>query len=278
MKRMACVACLAVLALPISAAAEDLAAVQKKITDAWAGTKSVSAKVTKKLEQVMPNGNRIRSEGTGTYEMLRDGDKVKFRMETSLDTAVRIKGSESDMKVPSGATTVIDDGEYIYSLQSPMGKPNASREKSQGAAKRELATSDRKSMFETLARENELKVVTDDRVSGVDCYRIEATAKGPRSAGQASKSVYAFAKDSGMLMQVRNYDDKGEDIGHETYSDVKINEKLDPQRFVFKAPEGVTVKDRGPGVPPGQRPAGPPKPPASGPAAPAPPTTAPAKP
>src|SRR5262245_47442120 len=175
MKRVACVAWLAALALPLSAAAEDLAAVQKKITDAWAGTKSVSAKVTKKVEQTMPNGNRMRVEGTGTYELLRDGGKLKFRMETSADTAVKIKDNENDFKLSSNAR-IIDHGEYLYNMQTQMGKPNASREKSE-TAKHEPAASERKMMLETLARENELKMLSDDRVGGVDCYRIEAVAR-----------------------------------------------------------------------------------------------------
>jgi outer membrane lipoprotein-sorting protein len=135
-------------------------------------------------------------------------------------------------------------------------------------------------MFDTLAANNDLKLLSDDRVDGIDCYRIEANVKGRPQAGQPAKSVYAFAKDSGMLVQIKNFNDKGEDIGHETYSDVKVNEKIDPQRFVFKAPEGVTVRDRGPAASSGPRPpAGPPKPATTAPATPpAPPTTAPAKP
>lgn len=280
MKRMACVAWLAALALPLTAAGEDLSAVQKKIGDAWSGTKSISAKVTKKLEQNMPNGNRMRSEGSGTYEMLRDGDKVKFRMEATVDTGVKIKDSEKDFKI-SSTSLVIDDGEYLYNMQTQMGKPNASREKSD-TAKRDPAANERKAMFETLTKENELKALSDERISGVDCYRIEATARGARGAGLPAKSVFAFAKDTGMLMQVKNFNDKGEDIGHETYSDVKINEKLDPQRFVFKAPDGVTVKDRGAAPAPSagapRPPTSAPKPPASAPTTPAAPTTAPAKP
>lgn len=278
MKRMACVAWLAVLVLPLSAAGEDLATIQKKVTDAWAGTKSVSAKVTKKLEQVMANGNRIRSEGAGTYEMLREDGKLKFRMETTTDTAIRIKGSENEMKV-SGSTTLLDDGEYVYTLQNAMGKPNASRERSESAAKRDPATSERKAMFDALAAGNEVKALSDERVGGVDCYRIEATAKTAAQAGQPSKSIFAFAKETGMLMQVKNFNEKGEDLGHETYSDVKINEKIDPQRFVFKAPDGVTVRDRGPGTAPRQpAPAKPSTSAPAAPAAPATPTTAPAKP
>jgi outer membrane lipoprotein-sorting protein len=273
MKRMACVAWLAALALPLTAAAEDLSVIQKKIADAWSGTKSISAKVTKKLEQNMPNGNRMRSDGTGTYEMLREGDKVKFRMEATVDTGVKIKDSEKDFKI-SSSSLVIDDGEYLYNMQTQMGKPNASREKSD-TAKRDPAANDRKAMFETLAKENDVKALPDERVSGVDCYRIEATAKSARGAGLPAKSIFAFAKESGMLMQVKNFNDKGEDIGFETYSDVKINEKIDPQRFVFKAPDGVTVKERGAAPAPGaggsHPPTSAPKPPTSAPATPTPP-------
>jgi outer membrane lipoprotein-sorting protein len=35
-----------------------------------------------------------------------------------------------------------------------------------------------------------------------------------------------------------------------TYTDVKVNEDISPERFVFKAPEGVTVQDMDAPTPP----------------------------
>lgn len=239
-----------------SAAAEDLASAQNKVIDAWAGTKSVSAKVTKKVDMVAGNGNRIRSDGKGTYEMARDGNKVRFRLETESETAIRIKDSEKDMKLPAKAL-IVDDGEWYYSLQSAMGRPNAFREKSEGA-RRDAAVNDRKALFDLLARDNEMTLGKDDKVAGTDCYVFDAKPKPGKSAGPHVKVLYAFAKDSGMLVKIAKLNDKGEEIETEIYGDAKINEKIDPKRFVFEAPEGVQVKDRSAGpmqVPPASGPA-----------------------
>ncbi|MBI5864199.1 MAG: hypothetical protein HZB38_06805 [Planctomycetes bacterium] len=256
MKRNTWMALIAAFAAALPAFGDELADAQKKIVDAWAATRSVSAKMNKKADQTMPNGNRLRTEGDGAYEMAREGDKIRFRTETSVNTAIKLKDSENEMKL-STTQTLIDDGETLYSIQSGMGKTSATREGAANA-RREPAINDRKAFFEAQARNNELKLASADRVSGVDCYVIEASPK-VAGANAGAKMRYAFAKDSGMLMKVAKLGANDAEVDTETYSDVKINEKIDPQRFVFKAPEGVTVREKGvPAV-------AAPKPPASGP-------------
>lgn len=245
MKRLSVCVLAVIFAGAMTVAAADLADVQKKIIDAWAGTKSVSAKVEKKMDMVAGNGNRIRSEGKGTYEMARDGNTTRFRLETESETAIRIKDSEKDMKLPNKAL-IVDDGEWLYSLQSAMGRPNAFKEKSAGA-RRDPAINDRKALFDLLARDNELKLGEDKRVGGADCYILEATPKPGKTSGPHAKILYAFAKDSGMLTKIAKIDAKGDEIESELYADAKVNEPIDAKRFVFEAPEGVQVRDRGAG-------------------------------
>lgn len=242
-----------------AAYADELADAQKQIVDKWDGTKSITAKVAKKAN-IEARDNKIRNEGTGTYEMLREGGKVFWRLETKVDMAIAIKGQDKDMKL-SQETLLVDDGENLWNMTKSMGGPNVRKSKSNVVKGEPENSSDRKAFFDALNRDNTVKLQSAARVDSVDCFVLEAAPKVMRN-GLPAKTVYSFAKDTGMLMKVVKVNEKGDEYDTTSYSDVKANEKIDPARFKFTPPEGVRVTDDSARpAPPIETPPAPPVPP-----------------
>ena len=57
-----------------------------------------------------------------------------------------------------------------------------------------------------------------------------------------SIKVY-IAKELGLQVKMEVFNDKGEPTSTTVYTDIDTHAKLSPDRFVYKAPEGVTVQD-----------------------------------
>lgn len=82
----------------------------------------------------------------------------------------------------------------------------------------------------------ELKVLPDSSSDGRAAWVIEATPK-PDQAGQG-KTVVHYDKESGQMIKMVAYSPDGKPMTTMTFSDIKVNDKISPDRFVFKAPPG----------------------------------------
>lgn len=224
------------------AAADDLEKAQKDIIKNFDDVKSVSAKVAKTMK-MDTNGNAITSDGSGTYEYMRGDKGGRARMEMVEVLKINVKGSDKPMELRS-ATMMLDDGEFLWKMADNMGRKNATKAQRDAAASPNL-----KEMFETIAKSSDLKLLAEAKVGDEACYAIEVTPKN-KSVTPASgmsppraKSVLYFSKKSGVMLKSAGLNEKGEEVETITYTDVKLNEKIDKERFEFKAPEGVTVTD-----------------------------------
>ena len=88
---------------------------------------------------------------------------------------------------------------------------------------------------------SDLKVLPDSSSDGRAAWVIEATPK-PDQAGQG-KTVIHYDKESGQMIKMITYTPDGKPMATMTYTDIKVNDKISPDRFVFKAPPGVEVQD-----------------------------------
>jgi hypothetical protein len=96
--------------------------------------------------------------------------------------------------------------------------------------------------FDGLKKEYDLKLLPDETVDGKATWVIEAKAKQSIPGGPATLVSY-FDKSNGMNIKIVGKDPGGKTVLTATTSDIKINPPLKPERFVFKAPEGVEVMD-----------------------------------
>lgn len=241
---MVVAAAVGLLSCSTAAAADDIEKIEKDILKKWDDVKSVAAKVKMSINMEI-NGSKMKVDGDGTYELLRRDDRSAFRLEMKQNMLLTPPNS-ADMKLESSMMT-IDDGEALYTLTEQLGRKNAIKSKRQG-----VTASDLKRTFETLKTDYTLKVAPDAKVGEEDCHAIEATLKDPAKRPSApggmgvpsAKTVLYFSKKTGLMLKRAELSDKGEELQSLVMSDVKLNEKIEKDRFEFKLPEGVQLVDQ----------------------------------
>ncbi|MCK4343202.1 MAG: outer membrane lipoprotein carrier protein LolA [Phycisphaerae bacterium] len=218
-----------------AALAEDLAAVEKKITADWHKHKSMTAKITAETHMEMGTMT-MDMKGAGTLEVMRTGDKILVRMETNNTITQVIGGEETKLEQPS---TIIVDGEFTYSVDEAMGQKRAIKQKIDPAI-----TGEPKAMFERFRKDNELKLLPEESIDGKKVFVIAVTPKQPPAMpGVPAKTHIYFDQQNGCLVKMVEFDADDKVMTTMTYTDIKLDVKLDPERFKFVAPEGVKVMD-----------------------------------
>ena len=176
---------------------------------------SVEKKLAEKWSQVKSMSTTVKMEGAspamsgaGAYELMKKGDRILFRMELTL-------GSQAT---------------------DHMGQKMAVKMKHDEAQAMTPTT-----QLAKLRETHELKLLPDQSIDGHAVYVIEATPKQQTSG--MGRTVSYYAKETGIPLRVTTDDPSGKVMSDMTFTDVKINPKIDVSRFVFKAPEGVQVMD-----------------------------------
>lgn len=217
-------------------AADDLEAVEKRIVEAWGKHKSMTAKITT-ANHMQAGDTTIDAKGEGTIETAREGDKQFIRMELK-NTMVRKTGEqESKMDQP---TTVIADGEFAYTTSEAMGRPMVVKTKIDSTM-----TGEPKAILDQFRKLYELKLMPEETLDGRKVFVIAGTPKEKAPVpGAPVKMVLNFDQEHGVLLKAAGLAEDGKPMSTMAYSDVKFDVKLDPDRFKFKAPEGVEIIDR----------------------------------
>lgn len=213
-------------------AGETLESVEKKLAEKTQRIKTLTADVTMLTDTAFPGGSS-KSESTGTLEYLKKSDKFLSRME--FKTVATQKFGEQETKMESSTLTIVD-GDIAHILADQMGRKMAMKQKVDN-----VQGVDAETMFKTLRKDYDLRLQPDSSVDGQAVYAIEAKPKSAAAGG--GKVISYFAKDTGLLLRMVNYDNQGRLMSNINYTDIKVNPKIDPGRFVFKAPEGVQVMD-----------------------------------
>ena len=230
-----CLGLLAVAAVfcasPLAAAGDDLPNVEKKIIEAWSKHKSVRARLTATTHAV--NGIFVTDgKGEGTFEFVRKDGKLYSRMEL---TSKLVRQTGDNKKEFGQRMLVVVDGEFAYTF-SEFGGRKTARKTSIGPK----MTGDPKALFAQQRETHALRLLPEQTVDGHKTYVIEAAPKG---GSALRKTVFFFRQDIGLMVRMVMYDQTGTPMTTMTYSDIKLNTDIKPERFVFEAPEGVTVID-----------------------------------
>jgi len=209
------------------ASAETIEEVGKKIAAASEKTKSFSAK-TKMVTEMKQPGFSMTSTNQGTTEMLRKGETFLIRMENKGVTQTDVGGNVTEQET---SVLTINDEAFSYTYSEAAGMKSAQKTKL-GKPPTDPFAGWRESA--------DLKVLPDATVEGLACWVLEAT---PKTAEGQGKSVMHFHKDSGQMLKMVTYAPDGKPMNTMTFTDIKINGAISPDRFVFKAPPGVEVLD-----------------------------------
>jgi len=208
--------------------AETVEEVSKKIAAASEKLNSFSAK-TKMVIEMKQEGFSMVSTTDGTTEMLRKGSDFLLRSENKSVSETNVGGNVTKQE---SSVLYVTDGSFAYSISEAAGTKSAQK------MKLEKPDVD---PFKVWRNTAELKVLPDSSSDGRAAWVIEATPK-PDQAGQG-KTVIHFDKESGQMIKMVTYTPDGKPMSTMTYSDIKINDKISPDRFIFKAPPGVEVQD-----------------------------------
>ncbi len=241
-KRMALVLLAsAVLGAPALGAGEDFKSVEKKLMAAWKKHKSMTAKMTivadMKMEQMS-----VKTSSQGTLEYLKQGETNLFRMEQKTHSVTKGSGMEMEQHQTG---TVVSDGKYVYTLVDANGQVSAFKMKVAGNN-----PADTVAQLKSMQAMMDMKLLPSQKIDGKKVYVIEGTPNKKMKemlkgmSTMPGKTLLYFREDGVPVKMVSQTAD-GKPMHTMTYSDVKINVKIDPKRFVFKAPPGVEVKDMG---------------------------------
>ena len=222
---------------PKPAVDAKLVAAEKKLIALWNKHKSVTATMTMdgKMEQF---GQPVVVKGNGAYEMQKGDDKEKIHFEVTANMTMGEGDSAMKMKT---TVLIISDGEFAYTLAERMGQWQATKTKSEMV---QIPPVGGEKAFAALREGNTLKLLPDAKLDGKDTYVVEAspTVKSPNM--QMKNMILNYDKKSGILLKTVVNNNEGKPMQTITFSDIKLDQKIDPDRFVFKAPEGVTVIDQ----------------------------------
>ncbi|MCH8966553.1 MAG: hypothetical protein IID43_02655 [Planctomycetes bacterium] len=220
----------------VATAADTVESVQKRIVEQWEKLSSMSAKLV--MTSSTTNASMtMTTMAEGTFEYMKKGDQKSYRTDMKITMLHETGGKQQKNE---STTCMIDDGTSLYSLSTVpnLPQPSATKTKSRPGG---LGGSSQ-AMFDRLHEKNTLKLLPEASVDGQVCYVIEATAK-KESSPQLAKALNYFRKNDGVVAKSVGFDGTGKQILMMTYSDIQINSTIDPQRFVFEAPQGVQVMD-----------------------------------
>ncbi len=214
-------------------AGESLESVAKQLEGVGGKLKSMSAK---QLVEVNSDSGDLKMEShtSGKYEYVRKGEETLWRLESETSSVTTVAGNKVKMDQKA---TMICDGKFIYSISETMGQKTAMK----NAAPKNDTSVAGKGFFDTLKKDNTLKLLPDDKVGGKEAFVIEAVPKSKGPEVSIGRMHYFLLKDCGIVAKTVMFDTSGKPMTTVTMSDLKINPEISGERF--KAPQGVQFMD-----------------------------------
>lgn len=226
------------LGAPTTRADDKIDAIAREAIEKWNAVKSLKAKMTVRSE-VARMGQVMRTNVTGSFELLRKGGKALYRQEHNATSMLDANGRK--MTINARILTVYD-GEYLYQHQvaEQLGQNMATKRKMDSGGM--LAGGEQ--MFDILRSNFDLTAGADTKVNGDDCWVIDARPKMPNpQPGAPTVLTHYIRKKDGFEVKLVGVNADGKTVLETTYSDIHLNEPIDPSRFKFVPPEGVNVMD-----------------------------------
>lgn len=221
-----------------SAHGQRILEVENEIIEKASKTQSFIAKVTTHTK--IENEYFHDSTSEATLELSRLGDKVLFRNEGKVTG--KYMPPERAERILDRDTLSVCDGVNLYQYVDQSRERWPDKRAIRMDAGSEPALFPDRKFFDYLRTDHDLDLLPDEKVEGQSAYVIVATPNDPARFNIKRKLTY-FSKETGLILKQVIYDIKDNPYNTMTIRDIKTNVKIDPQRFVFKAPEGVQIQD-----------------------------------
>lgn len=213
---------------------EALDNAEKKILAALHKHKSYSGTITLKVDL---SGTVLwdRGDGKGTVQYLIQGEKVLSRVDIIQDSISTVGPSEIKTHEEH---TLYGDGKIVYDIGESNGQKMAFKMKADPVQ----SALPSKGFFEVLRKDFNSKLLPDEKIDGHDVWVIEAR---PNDSGRtpASRTVSYIRKDIAVIVKTVSYSKTNQPFQTTTITEIKVNPKLDPERFNFKLPPDYELVD-----------------------------------
>ena len=217
---------------PAALADEKLDQLEKEIAAKWKDIKSMTAKMEMSMDMDQ-SGMKMKQTMKAAVEYLRKAEKMMSRLEGESNVAMDMGGQTQNMK---STMLAVSDGEFTHTLVEQMGQKMCMKSKADASA------TTGEEMIKLLKEQSDLSVGADEEVNGDKCWVLVAKSK-QMQPGAAAKTCYYFRQKDGVIVQWIGYDASDKQNMTVKFTDVKLNETIDPACFEFKVPEGVQVMD-----------------------------------
>lgn len=222
-----------------AARADSLAEVKKKIDSQVQQCQTLRQEARMTMDMAGPAG---KMSATSTIEFARrDKDKWLSRSDMVM-TSPKAEGQAGPEQMKM---TVLFDGQHLYSISEKNGKKMA--------VKMRADQGNQKTMTEPtgiagMEKHYNLRLLSDQKVSGKDCWVIEAKTKQTQGQpGGFDRIMMYYDQTSCLLTKSVSYDKAGKVVSTMEVTKSQTNVKIPDDRFVL--PAGVQVTDMTRGMP-----------------------------
>jgi outer membrane lipoprotein-sorting protein len=224
---------LVVLLFAVPSSAKTLEEVEKAVIEAMGKHKSIRCKVGM-FQHVDTGMLKSKTVAHGTFETKKySEDKYRSRVELKGAMKMEVMGKAQKQTMEMLA---IDDGQHQYTLMVTGQKRTAIK-----GRRDPNNVFGGKQFFELQREKSTLKLLPDEKVGDADCYVIESKLKQP--IPMFSRSVTYIDKKTGITRKMIAYDKLETEMMTAQTSDIRLNVDVPDDRFVFKVPKGVILRD-----------------------------------
>ena len=228
------VSSLALVAPPTTQKNTELDPIEKKLLAMVPRFTSLSATLTLKID-FSGKLSWDRTEAKGTVEYMIQSDKILSRVDVTSDSVSTVATNETKTH---DVHTLYGDGQFVFDIGETNGTKMAFKMKSDPM---QIAVPS-KALFDVLRQEYETKVLPDEKIDGKEVWVIEARPKDTEKT-PAARMVSYVRKDIPLTIKTVSYTKFDKVFQTTTLTEIKVNPKIDPERFVLKRPPDFEYYD-----------------------------------
>ncbi len=220
-----------------TARGDSIEEVEARLLEAYSKLQAYTARFKDVEDIPLTAGDYMKSDTDGSVEWMRKEGKILYRMELKGTKSQKFGTNESRVEQ---TTTLVCDGDLFHTVGEQLGYKRYVKQKRDSSINGDFRT-----MREMVRQDNTVRLVSDDKIEGADCYVAEITPKTkPADDDPMHKTLAWFRKDIGLNVRAASYNKDGKEVQSHTLLDLKINVPIDAAHFVPPpVPEGVDITD-----------------------------------
>ena len=214
---------------------EKVARAVAELSKAWSAVTSFSGKITTKLPDAV--GREGRTDGEGTYEAQRSGDKIQIRFELVNTLYFQTDWETKSMLVTAEVLRWVSDGDIMY--QSTRQTNHYYKVTKTFYREDDVLQLPAPIVLRDLLRDHTLKLLPDEKLAGRETTVIQATP-----INGTWQETHYFDKATGIEVKHVEVDQDGKQTYLLTLTELKIDPEFEPDHFKFEMPKEAELIDK----------------------------------